>query len=67
MNDMGRTQTKRQQFLDVQEVAELLHLKPRTIYSMVSQRRIPFRRAGRVLLFDLEEIENWTKECAAKR
>jgi excisionase family DNA binding protein len=39
-------------FLTVEEVAELLRVKPRTIYNMVSQRRIPFRKAGRQLIFD---------------
>lgn len=59
------TQPKRPQFLDVKEVAELLRLKPRTIYEMVSQRRIPFRKAGRILLFDCEEVIEWTKNNAA--
>ncbi len=48
-------------FLRLKEVATLLRLKPRTIYNMVSQRRIPFRKAGRQLLFVLEEIDQWTK------
>jgi excisionase family DNA binding protein len=53
-------------FLKVEEVAELLRLKPRTIYNMVSQRRIPFRKAGRQLLFELKEIDEWTKGSAGK-
>jgi hypothetical protein len=28
---------------------------------MVSQKRIPYRKAGRQLLFDPKEIEEWTK------
>jgi putative molybdopterin biosynthesis protein len=54
------------QFLTVLEVAEMLRLKPRTIYNMVSQRRIPFRKAGRQLLFDVGEIEEWTRSNAAE-
>jgi putative molybdopterin biosynthesis protein len=54
------------QFLTVMEVAELLRLKPRTIYNMVSQRRIPFRKAGRQLLFAVEEIEEWTRGNTAE-
>jgi putative molybdopterin biosynthesis protein len=54
------------QFLTVEEVAEMLRLKPRTIYNMVSQRRIPFRKAGRQLLFDVGEIEEWTRSNAAE-
>jgi len=33
-------------FLTVEEVAEMLRVKPRTIYDWVSQRRVPFRKAG---------------------
>ncbi len=50
-------------FLNVEGVAAMLQLEPRTIYNMVSQRRIPFRKAGRQLRFDLKEIDEWTKEA----
>ena len=53
-------------FLTVVEVAAVLRCKPRTIYNMVSQRRIPFRKAGRQLLFDPKEIDGWTKVDAQK-
>jgi excisionase family DNA binding protein len=52
-------------FLTVQEVAVLLRLAPRTVYNMVHQRRIPFRKAGKLLLFESREIEDWTKGGAA--
>jgi len=48
-------------FLTLNEVAELVRLKPRTIYEMVAQNRIPYRKAGRVLIFELGEILEWTK------
>lgn len=51
-------------YLTVAEVAELLRIRPRTVYQMVSQRRIPYRRAGRLLLFEESEIDRWTKEGA---
>ena len=54
------------QYLTVNEVATMLHLEPRTIYNMVSQRRIPFRKAGRQLRFDSREIDEWTKEGARR-
>lgn len=47
--------------LTVDEVAAMLRLRPKTIYNMVSQGRIPFRKAGHQLLFDPKEIEAWTK------
>lgn len=48
-------------FLEVSEVAALLRLSPRTIYDMVSQRRIPFRKAGDRTIFDRDEIIAWTR------
>jgi excisionase family DNA binding protein len=49
--------------LKVAELAELLKIKPRTIYEMVAQNRIPFRKppGSNILRFDLDEILAWTK------
>ena len=51
------------QLLKVPEVAALLNVKPRTIYEMVAQNRIPYRKppGSNILRFDLEEIVAWTK------
>jgi len=51
-------------FLTVPEVAALLRLSERTVYDMVSQRRIPFRKAGDRTLFDRDEILEWTRPQA---
>jgi excisionase family DNA binding protein len=51
-------------YLKVAEVAERLRLRPRTIYQMVNQNRIPYRKAGGRLLFEESEIDRWTKESA---
>jgi excisionase family DNA binding protein len=48
-------------FLKVHEVADLLRCKKRTIYDMVEQERIPHRKVGGRLLFDADEIIEWTK------
>ena len=48
-------------FLTVPEVAALLRLSERTVYDMVSQRRIPFRKAGDRTLFDRDEVLEWTR------
>ena len=54
---------KHPQFLKVSEVAKLLKVKPRTIYDMVAQERIPYRkpRGSNILRFDLDEILAWTR------
>ena len=53
----------RTSFLKVPEVAELLGVKPRTIYEMVARERIPYRKppGSSILRFDLDEILAWTK------
>ena len=53
----------RPQFLKVPELAALLKIKPRTIYEMIAQGRIPYRKppGTNILRFDLEEILAWTK------
>jgi excisionase family DNA binding protein len=53
----------RPQLLKVPDIAALLNLKPRTIYEMVAQGRIPYRKppGTNILRFDLEEILAWTK------
>lgn len=58
----------RPQFLKVAELAALLKVKPRTIYDMVAQGRIPYRkpRGSNILRFDLEEIIAWTKSGIGK-
>ena len=57
---------KRPQLLKVPEVAQLLKVKPRTIYEMVAQHRIPYRKppGTNILRFDLDEIMAWTKSRA---
>ena len=56
----------RPKFLNVKEVAELLRIKTRTVYEMVSQRRIPYRKAGDRTIFLLDEILEWTRPNAKR-
>jgi predicted DNA-binding transcriptional regulator AlpA len=44
-NFQANTPIKRPQLLKVPEVAQLLNVKPRTIYEMVAQNRIPPKAA----------------------
>ena len=54
---------RRPHLLKVPEVALLLNVKPRTIYEMVAQHRIPYRKppGTNILRFDLDEILAWTR------
>lgn len=47
-------------YLEVSEVAEILRVKDRTIYTWISQDRIPVRYANGKPLFLLPEILQWT-------
>ena len=61
MNKSSDVRANGPKFLDVKELAEMLRLKTRTVYDMVSQRRIPYRKAGDRTIFLLDEILEWTK------
>jgi excisionase family DNA binding protein len=65
MNPQLKSQTTvgRPQLLKVAEVAELLKVKPRTIYEMVAQRRILYIKppGTNILRFDLAEIIDWAR------
>ena len=45
--------------LDIQEVAIYTGLSVHTLYTMVSQRRIPFVKLGRLTKFDRVELDKW--------
>lgn len=54
--------------LIVPEIEALLKVKPRTIYEMVAQGRIPYRKppGSNILRFDLDEIIAWTRAGSSK-
>lgn len=48
-------------YLTLKEVAELLRVKPRTVYAWVSDNRIPFERKGSLLRFRLNAVLAWNE------
>ena len=48
-------------FLTAQEAAELLRVQRRSLYRLVQQQRIPYRRIGRAIRFERNELLAWTK------
>jgi len=48
-----------QRLLSIQEVAEYTGLSVYTIYTMVSQRRIPYVKVGRLTKFDPQRLKDW--------
>lgn len=45
---------------DVAEAAAYLKVKPSTLYGWAHQRRIPFRKHGRRLVFSRSDLEAWS-------
>jgi len=62
-NENDAASLMRRQFLKVSEVAKLLKVKTRTIYGMVAEERIDYRKlpSSNILRFDLDEIIAWTR------
>jgi excisionase family DNA binding protein len=46
----------------IQEAAEYTGLSPHTLYTMISQRRVPFVKVGRLVKFDVELLDKWIKQ-----
>lgn len=53
-------------FLGIKELSEYLGLTKGTIYVWVCQRRIPYLKIGKLLKFDIIEINQWLKDKRVK-
>ena len=49
--------------VDVNELARRLGISRHTIYSWVSQRRIPYLKVGRLLRFEPTAVDAWLRGC----
>jgi excisionase family DNA binding protein len=48
--------------LNIQEVSQYTGLSVHTIYNMVSQRRIPYVKVGRLVRFDQRLLDQWLNQ-----
>lgn len=48
--------------IPIQQAAEYTGLSRHTLYAMVSQRRVPHVKVGRLVKFDMELLEKWIKQ-----
>jgi excisionase family DNA binding protein len=48
--------------MTVKEVSDYIGLASDTIYTMVSQRRIPYVKVGRLVKFDQAMLDAWLKQ-----
>ena len=51
-----------QRLMSVKEAAAYVGLSPHTVYGMVSQRRIPYLKVGRLVKFDQAMLDAWLKK-----
>jgi len=48
-------------WLSVDDIAEHLGVKRETIYNWVSQRNMPAHKVGRLLKFQVKEVDEWVR------
>ncbi len=53
-------------FIGIKECAEYLGVTKRTLYSWTFAKKIPYIKMGRLVKFDLKELEGWIKERRVK-
>ena len=51
-----------QRLMSVKEAAAYMGLSPHTVYTMVSQRRIPYAKVGKLVKFDEAMLQAWIKQ-----
>ena len=46
-------------YIDIKELSEYLSISKNTIYSWVSQKKIPHIKVGKLVRFELGAVEEW--------
>ena len=59
---LGKESTTMARLLSVRETGIYTGLSPHTLYTMVSQRRIPYVKVGRLTKFDVGLLDAWLKQ-----
>jgi excisionase family DNA binding protein len=64
VKDIGGEQDAKvpQRLVGITDIAQYVGLSKHTVYTMVSQRRIPFVKIGRLTRFDLRSVDSWIKQ-----
>ena len=59
---MSTSESLQHRLLNIKEAAAYMGLSVHTLYTMVSQRRIPFIKVGRLVKFDVGLLDAWIKQ-----
>ncbi len=51
-----------EKLLDINEAASLLGVRPQTLYLWVSQKRIAYRKIGRLVRFRMSDLEEFVDQ-----
>jgi len=54
-----------ERWLSVDEIAQHLGIKKDTVCKWVRKRKMPFHKVGRLLKFQVKEIDKWVKDGKA--
>jgi len=58
---MQHSNLKENRLLSIPEVARFLGISQSTLYTLVSQQRVPFVKVGSRVLFDPVQLDQWIK------
>ena len=50
-----------ERWLSIDEISEHLGVKKDTIYKWVAKKRMPAHKVGRLLKFQIKEVDHWVK------
>lgn len=53
-------------FIGIEDLSQYLGLTKGTLYVWVCQRRIPYLKIGKLLKFDIIEIQDWIEDKRVK-
>ena len=54
-----------ERWLSVDEIADHLGIKKDTVYKWVRKRNLPFHKMGKLLKFQIKEVDKWVREGKA--
>ncbi len=61
-NDSAAHVKKRLDLMDVHELSELVKISVSSLYTLISQKRIPHIKVGRLVRFSPDRILEWLNE-----
>ena len=54
-------------WLSVDEIADHIGIKRDTVYKWVKKRNMPFHKVGKLLKFQIKEVDQWVRDGKAGR